>query len=118
MGEHSLYPLRDAVCGLPGALSLTWRTPDEFTRDQWTEIVHEAPAARLVPQLSVWVKAPVVEISLIVRDAVPRLLRVVVVCVMHWQPALITFLQRNNKLVGESVAFGPEFEAVVFVPDW
>jgi hypothetical protein len=76
-------------------------------------MVQECPGCRLVPQLvPPSEKGPVIVTPVMLRDTVPKSLSVVVRDVMHWQPALITFLHSNPKLVGNKVAFGPEITPV------
>ncbi len=76
-------PVRDAVCGLPEALSMTvmlaWRVPAAAGVNS-TLIEQLVPSAREDPQVLVWAKSPlfvpVTPIELMVNVALPVLLRV------------------------------------------
>ncbi len=93
-------------------MSLTETAPKlkEFSGGvQLTVMVQDFPAPRLASQLFVWEKAaPVIPMPVILNVVVPKSLSVVVFVVMHWHPSPIMFLQANNRLVGDKVAFGPE----------
>ena len=79
------FPVRLAVCGLPGASSVTMseavRVPDALGVNV-TLIVQLAPAARLTPQVFVWAKllllVPPIVIALRVKEALPVLVIVTV----------------------------------------
>jgi hypothetical protein len=109
---QSFKPDKPTCCGLPLALSKTERKPLPFFSDQWTLMLQGFPAPKLVPQLFASENGPVTVNLLMLRVAVPELLKVAVRWVMHWHPALITFLHSNTMLVGDNVAFAPELTAV------
>jgi hypothetical protein len=77
-------PVSVAVCGLPVALSLTWRVAlyavPAFCGENVTLIVQLAPTARVPPQVVVrlnrFASAPPILMLLIVRAAVPELVMV------------------------------------------
>jgi hypothetical protein len=72
-------PLRETVCGLPVALSVTESVPlklPEVAGVKVTLMVQFAAAARLEPQLLVCEKFPVTPIAEIVSVAVPELVSV------------------------------------------
>ena len=72
-------PVREAVCGLPLALSVTEIVPlvlPVIVGAKLTLMVHELPAATLVPQLFVCVKPALVASPEIVSAAVPPLVSV------------------------------------------
>jgi len=111
-GVHSLSPSKETVCGLPLALSLTETVPklkELDGGDHLTVMVQDFPDPRLASQLFVWEKAaPVIVMPVMLSVVVPKSLSVVVLRLMHWHPSPGTFLQANNRLVGDTVAFGPE----------
>jgi hypothetical protein len=72
--SYCAVPLRVAVCGVPGALSLTVSVPVKVPAvfdENVTLIVQVAPIARLAPQLFVCENRPLADIPLIVSGAVP-----------------------------------------------
>lgn len=72
-------PLRETVCGLPVALSVTEMLPVVFpvaVGVKLTLIVQELPAAREEPQLLVSVKSALAAISEMVSAAAPLLVSV------------------------------------------
>jgi len=72
-------PLKAIVWGEPLALSAILTVPVRVPTAvgvKVTEIVHFAPAARLVPQLFVCVKSPVAATDVIAKAALPELVRV------------------------------------------
>lgn len=73
-------PERLTMCGDPAALSLTVKEPvREPTADgeNVTVIVQSEAAARVTPQLLVWVKSPLAATKFIVSEALPVLVRVI-----------------------------------------
>ena len=72
-------PLIETVCGLPVALSVTETVPlalPVIVGAKLTLMVHELPAATLVPQLFVCVKPALVAIPEMVSVALPLLVSV------------------------------------------
>ena len=72
-------PLSETVCGLPVALSVTEIVPlvlPVIVGAKLTLMVHELPAATLVPQLFVCVKPALVAIPEMVSVALPLLVSV------------------------------------------
>jgi hypothetical protein len=93
-------PVRETVCGLPAASSLTESVPfalPTVSGVKVTLIVQELPAARVEPQLFVSEKLALAEIPEIVSTAVPLL---VSVTGRGWLGVFTTWLP-NAKLVGE-----------------
>ena len=76
-------PVREDDCGLLDALSVTLIAPvlvPVVVGVKVTDIVHEAKAAMLVPQVSVSAKSPDAEIAMLVSKAEELLLVRVRVC--------------------------------------
>ena len=117
-GVHSLIPVKDTNCGLPGALSLTDTAPrlKEFIGGiHLTVMVQDFPAPRFVSQLFVSEKAaPVIPMPVMLNVVLPKLVSVGVASVWHTHPSPIIFLQAKIRLVGDRVAFGPETTPVPF----
>lgn len=74
-------PPKLTICGLVAALSVIVRVPVLLPATVGVKailIAQVAPAAKLVPQLLVWEKSPVVTMLVIVKGEEPVLLRVTV----------------------------------------
>jgi hypothetical protein len=72
-------PLRETVCGLPAALSVTESVPLALPAAlgvNVTLIVQELVAASVAPQLFIWAKPALAEIPEIVSAAIPLSVRV------------------------------------------
>ena len=100
-------PLRETVCGLPAASSVTETVPVALPAAlgvKVTLIVQELVGASVEPQLFVWAKPALVEIPEIVSATVLLLLTVTgrgwLVVFMLWVP--------NARLLGENAAAGEE----------
>ena len=81
------FPLSPTVCGLPFGLSEMLRVPVFIPAAvglKVTKIVQSAPAFKLVAQVLVWVKSPLVVMVEIVSGALP-----VFVSVMVWALLLV-----------------------------
>ena len=69
-------PLKDTVCGLPEALSVTVSVPVREPAAVGVKVTFRVQlllAAREVPQLLLWAKSPETATELMVRLAVPLL---------------------------------------------
>ena len=72
-------PVKETVCGLPLALSVTEMAPVREPATvgvKVTEMVHVPAAATETPHELVWLKSPLAAMLLIVRAAVPVLVSV------------------------------------------
>jgi hypothetical protein len=72
-------PPKETTCGLVGPLSVMVKVPvcvPACVGAKKTLIVQAAPAARLCGQVFVWEKSPVITILVMVKAAVPLLVRV------------------------------------------
>ncbi len=98
-------PVNETVCGLPVALSLIVRVPFTTplaTGENVTEIVQDAPAARVPAHVWVCENPEVGAMLESVRDAVP-----VFVSVMTWAALLVPLsCVPKVRLVGDSVTAG------------
>src|SRR5258708_10052931 len=113
VGESSTsvpVPLRETVCGLPGALSVTDSVPLRFpicVGLKVTLTVQLAPAANELPQVWVCAKSPaavpVIAIPLIVKVIVPTLVSVTVFAGLDVPRTTVPTL----RLVSESFAVVP-----------
>src|SRR5579864_5771192 len=106
-GRFVAVPLRETVCGLPGALSVTESVPlklPETPGVKVTLIVQLAPGGRLEPQVLVSAKL-VVAVMLVMLSAVLPLLVSVTDCGGLAVPT--NSLQQKTKLVADNVALGP-----------
>ena len=103
-------PASDRVCGLVDALSVMVTLPVDPTVNgtNVTVIVHAAPTARVVTQLSVSVKLPLATTELMTRSAVPLLVSVTV-----W--GTLEFAVVKVRIAGLSVTAGPETTGAVVV---
>jgi hypothetical protein len=78
----------------------------EFFSDHPTLMLHDFPGAKVVPQLFVSEKAPVIVIPVMSNVLSPRL-SVTALPLRHRHPTLITFLHRKISWVVDKVAFAP-----------
>jgi hypothetical protein len=72
-------PLKETTCGLVGPLSVMVKVPVRVPTTvgvNKTLIVQAAPAARLFGQVFVWEKSPVISKVVMIRGAVPLLVKV------------------------------------------
>lgn len=99
-------PVSVTDCGLLAALSVTVKLPGRVPNAEGvntTLIVQEAPAARLVPQLLVWVKSPLAAMLVMLMLAVPEF-----VSVTGWEALLDPRAWPEKVSVeGEKLATGP-----------
>ena len=99
-------PVKLAVCGLPGALSVTVIVPVRVPATvgvKVTLMLQFEPAAREVPQVLVCAKSPLLAMLVIDKLAVPVLLNVIFCAAL----VVPTFWLPNVRLVGLSEATGP-----------
>jgi len=106
-------PLRETLCGLPDALSVTDSFPVRVPICVGLKlmlIVQLAPAARLEPQVWVWLKSPVVAMPAMLSVDVPWLVRATDFA------ALAEPIRSVAKVrpAGDNVAFGAEITAGLF----
>jgi len=109
-GAVTLGPESDRVWGLVDALSVIVTPPVEPVTNgtNVTVMVHVAPTASVVTQLSVSVKLPLATTLEMTRSAVPLL-----VSVTDW--GTLEFAVVKVRTAGASVTAGPETGAVVVV---
>jgi hypothetical protein len=110
-------PLRETVCGLPGALSVTERVPLRLPVALGVKVtltVQLAPAANELPQVLVSAKSPalvpVIAMPVMLKVVVPTLVRVTVFAGL----VVPTATEPKSKLVGESFAVVPIPLSVTF----
>lgn len=103
--ETAPVPLRTTIWGEPLALSVNVSVPVRVPATMGvnvTAIVHLAPIATLMPQVSVCAKSPEVAIVVTAKAAVPELVKVNV-----WaELVVLSVCQAKVRLVAESVAVG------------
>src|SRR5262249_2858601 len=99
-------PVRLTICGLPGASSVTARSPFRVPSAvgvKVTLMVQLAPAFTELPQLLFSAKSPLVAMLVMVRVALPLLVRVTV-----WGLLVVpTLWLPKARLVGDRVTAGP-----------
>jgi len=96
-------PLKETVCGLPGALSVRAMEPERVPAAvgvNVTVMMQLAPTPWPEPQVFVWAKSPLATMLLIVRARLPVLVKVTVCGALAvptgWFPKLRIVLERDK----------------------
>ena len=84
-----------------------YSSPLAFFSDHPTLMLHNFPGAKVVPQLFVSEKAPVIVIPVMSNVLSPRLLSVTVFPLRHSHPTLIKGLHSKISWVVDKAAFAP-----------